>query len=269
MTATAILMLIEQGLLNYDDDIKKFFPRLPYKNVTVRHLLNHTSGIPDYINSEYLFRRYVKDRKSYMSNDELINILSKYHIKAHFESGTHHRYSNTGYALLASIVEKVTNTPFADFMKNQLFEKAEMYNTYCFTKSLNESLIRKDYRETILGAKGVFSTVEDMLKFDQALYKGKLLKYSTLDSAYAKGSTTDSTSFDYGLGWRIRQNEHGERLIYHKGLWEDANPMFIRFVDCNRTIISLNHPLRRSNSWDIIHTIAQIMNESEAVCSSF
>jgi CubicO group peptidase (beta-lactamase class C family) len=270
-TAVAVLQLIEKGLLNYDDDIKKWFPKLRYKGITIHHLLQHTSGLPDYINDNYLFIKYAKNKGKGIiwTNQDLINVLEKQKINLRFSTGKKFSYSNTGYALLATIIEKVSQKSYPKYMKENIFLPLGMVHTFVYQTSMEHiETIREDYREGIMGAKGIYSTVDDMLRFDQALYNSKLLKISTLDSAFRQGSTTEQERFDYGFGWRLRSTELGDRIVYHRGLWEDANPMFIRFVECNRTIISLHHPTS-SDHWGFIEAIQQVMNESQTVCAGF
>lgn len=270
-TAMAVLLLIEKGLLNYDDDIKKWFPKLRYKGITVQNLLQHTSGLPDYINDNYIFIKYAKNKGKGIvwTNQDLINVLEKQKIGLRFATGKKFSYSNTGYALLATIIEKVSKQKFPNFMRENIFLRLGMTQTFVYQPSMTDiETIREDYREGIMGAKGIYSTVDDMLKFDQALYTNKLLKQATLDSAYSQGSTDKNERFDYGFGWRLRSSEVGDRIVYHRGLWEDANPMFIRFVECNRTIISLHHPTS-SDHWNFIESIQQILNESHAICADF
>jgi len=269
LTAIGVLLLIEKGLIKYDDDITKWFPKLRYKGITIKHLLQHTSGLADYINDNNIFIKYTKNKKVAWTNTDLLNVLIKNKISLRFTTGRKFSYCNTGYALLALIIEKVSGLPYPTYMKTTIFVPAKMEHTFVYQKSMDSiETIREDYREAIMGAKGIYSTVDDMLRLDQALYANKLLKKSTLDSAYQQGQTKTFEKFDYGYGWRMRSTDSGERIIYHRGFWEDANPMFIRFVDCNRTIISLHHPTNADN-WDFIDRIEQILNESESVCQDF
>jgi CubicO group peptidase (beta-lactamase class C family) len=270
LTAIGVMLLAEKGLLSYNDDIKKWFPALRYKGITVRHLLQHTSGLADYINDNHLFIKYNKGKNNVWTNTDLLNVLVKQKISLRFTTGKKFSYSNTGYALLALIIEKVSHKPFPEYMKQNVFIPAGMKSTFVYEKSMDSEIeqIRHDYREGIMGAKGIFSTVDDMLQLDQALYTEKLLKKSTLDSAYQGGLTDKQESFEYGYGWRMRTSQTGERIIYHRGFWEDANPMFIRFVDCNRTIISLHHPTKHDH-WGFVEAVEKILNESEGICQEF
>jgi CubicO group peptidase (beta-lactamase class C family) len=270
-TAMAILILAEKGLVNYHDDITKYFPNLKYKGITVKHLLNHTSGLPDYLNRPWLFAKYI-GKKSELTNEGLLEILEKNanKLRLDFTPGKQHRYSNTGYALLALIVERASGMSFKTFMSQHIFMPLGMTSTFIYDKSKKIKMLREEEpKDGVWGDKGVFSTVDDMLKWDQALYTEKLIKRKTLEEAFSQGVTLDETKFDYGYGWRIAQSDNGEKIIYHKGLWQGANPMLIRIVECNRTVISLNPVSSKYNSWEMVYKINRIMNESEKVCAGY
>ncbi|WP_448518371.1 serine hydrolase domain-containing protein [Rhodoflexus sp.] len=267
-TAVATLILIEQGALNFDDDIRKFLPELPYKGITVRHLLNHTSGLPDYLNRPKVFEKYFR-KSDYLTNKDLLQILAKYRIPLEFQPGKKHRYCNTGYALLPLIIERVTARSFTDFMQENIFDKIGMTSTYLYSPQRHAKMLReKESRDGILGDKGVFSTVDDMFKWDRALYTDVLVGQKTLEAAFERGITLGEEKFNYGYGWRISQTDFGERIIYHKGFWQGATPMLIRIVDCNRTIISLHHA-NKVNSWYMVHAINRILNNSEVRCANY
>ncbi len=270
-TAMAVLILKEKGLLSYQDTIQKFFPKLKYKNITIRHLLNHTSGLPDYLNHAWVFDKHIGKREE-LTNQGLLEILEQnpQKIRQSFQAGEKHQYSNTGYALLALIVEKVSGMPFRDFMSTHIFMPLGMTRTFCYSKSMKIKMLREqDPKDGVLGDKGIFSTVEDMFRWDQALYTEKLIKQSTREEAFSQGVTLDETKFDYGYGWRLTQSDNGEKIVYHKGLWQGANPMLIRLVECNRTVISLHPVMSKMNSWDMIYKVNRIMNESERSCHGF
>jgi len=270
-TAVAALILIERGKLNYDDKLTKYFPQLPYKKVTIRQLLNHTSGIPCYLNQKWRFKKHFYRTKN-VSNSDLVNYLAHHHPKQFFQEGKRHKYSNTGYALLASVIEKASGQKFTDFVQKNIFNVAGMPNTFFFSraKSKDKKLIMKrkhDALDGVYGDKGIFSTVDDMLAWDQALYSDKLVSQKTLAKAYQVGKLENDKQdeFNYGHGWRMVRTPPYEPIIYHKGLWQGANPMLIRFVGCNRTVISL-HPADKFNSWSMTYAIRDILNESEALC---
>lgn len=267
-TAVATLMLIEQGILRFDDDIRQYLPELPYRGITIRHLLNHTSGLPDYLNRPKVFEKYF-GKKDYLTNEDLLRILSRHRIPLEFQPGKKHHYCNTGYALLPLIIERVTARSFADFMQENIFDKIGMKSTYLYSPTRHAKMLREnESRDGILGDKGVFSTVDDLFKWDRALYTDTLISQKTLQSAFERGFTLGEQKFNYGYGWRIAETNFGEKIIYHKGFWQGANPMLIRITECNRTIISLHHA-NRVNSWYMVHAINQILNSSETRCANY
>lgn len=268
MTATAIMILAEKGLLKYDDLLSQYFPQINYPNVTIRHLLQHTSGIPDYINDTRAFPRNMYKYKldNEITNQELINYLALYKPKQHFKTGQHHRYSNTGYALLASIVEKVSGETFSEFMQKNIFEPVGMKDTYLYSAERHHKMLREEENlDGILGDKGIFATAEDLFLFDKALNTNQIVSQKTLEEAYSEGQALKDEKFGYGYGWRLYKPELGESLVFHKGLWQGSNPMFMRYVSCNRVIISL-HDYNGVNSSAIHNRITEIMNISENLC---
>ena len=124
-TAMTIMMLQEEGKLNYDDSLKNFFPELPYRGITIRHLLNHTSGLPDY--QATMDKHW--DKSKVAGNKDCIAYLATYHPAKQFEPGAKYEYSNTGYLLLASIAERASGVDFISFIRERIFKKVGMPNT--------------------------------------------------------------------------------------------------------------------------------------------
>ena len=264
-TAAAVLIAAEKGLLGLDDNLTDYFPKMRYKTVKIKHLLNHTSGIPDYLNQKWLFKKYIYRRKSF-TNSDLVNYLQTNRPRPLFRAGARHKYCNTGYALLASVLEKVSGKSFGEFMQAEIFDPLEMSDTFLFSRDRGLRQLRPhDPLDDILGDKGVFSTVDDLYKWDRALEAEKVLPRQVLDSAYAPGHTAEGEKFDYGYGWRMVRKEFEEPIIYHRGLWQGANPMLIRYISCNRTIISL-HDNNDVDGWHFIGSVRDILNESERFC---
>lgn len=194
----AIVMLKEKGKLNYDDKMSKYIPELSnYKNITIRNLLNHTGGLPDYM--ELLDSLF--DKRKIATNKDIIALFAKHNPKVLFEPNTKWEYSNTGYAFLASIIEKVTSMSFGEYLDKVIFKPLEMKNTFVYTRryapkkisnyaygyvysdSLKKYYLPDELTETkmvvwldgIVGDGTVNSTVNDLLKWDRALYTDKLV----------------------------------------------------------------------------------------------
>jgi CubicO group peptidase (beta-lactamase class C family) len=196
-TAMAVMMLAERGKIRYDDPISRYLPQLGVldEGITIRHLLTHTSGIPD-VGDLGIDHPNLKE-------SEVVKAVVKQH--AQFASpGERYRYSNTGYNLLGMMIEKVADMPLGDFLARNIFDPLEMNHTRLASKP--------GYTK---GDGGMVSTVDDLLKWDQALYTERLVKQSTLNEAFTpahvrKGSST------YGFGWNVAKKD-GDRFVWHTG----------------------------------------------------
>lgn len=250
-TAVAIMMLQEQGKLQYDDSIQVYFPEFPYKGITIRQLLTHRSGLPSYT---YFADELWPDRKVDLSNDDVLSMMAVHKPKIYYQPDRTFSYSNTGYALLASVVEKVAEQPFAEFMRGHIFEPLKMHSTYTFSHELAGQTGRvatghiggrrkrlPDYQDTVLGDKGMYSTVEDLYKWDQALYTQRLIKRETLQEAFRPTTRLNKRDESYGFGFRLKQVESGDTVIYHGGLWHGFNTYFLRNPNDHSAVIVLSN----------------------------
>lgn len=261
-TAMSIMILKERGKLNYDDNIKKYLPNeFPYNNVTIRHLLNHSAGLPNYTS---LFEDNW-DKTQVATNEDIIAALIKYHPEIYSEPGLKYKYSNTGYVLLALIVENVTGMKFDEFLRQNIFIPLEMNNSGFFIKQdLNESdnyafdyiyslkeskYIRsekKQGKEYIyylggrLGPGRLSSNTSDLYKWDRALYTEKLVSYETLEEAFTPGVLKEDST-DYGFGWHISNDKQKGKSVFHTGSWGGNLQYIKRYIDSNKTIIILTN----------------------------
>ncbi len=245
-TAAAILKLAEQGKLRLDDSLTKYFPGMPYA-VTIQLLLNHRSGIPNYL---YYMEKGEWPRTQQASNSDVVNTLVQWKPTQAYNPDRHFNYCNTNYVLLASIVEKVSGKSFPDFMKENFFTPLGMTNS--FVKKMNDALPTQSYQRNgaiwtldfsdgPYGDKNMYSTVRDLLKWDQALYEGKVLTQPMLDSAFTPYSNEKPGVNNYGLGWRMKNYPNGKKVIFHNGMWHGFNTAFARLTDENATIIILSN----------------------------
>jgi len=225
-TAMCIMMLAEQGKLSYDQTLQDIFPEFPPygKKITIRHLLHHTSGLIDY-------ESLIPDTATVQVLDRDVLDMMMQQDSTYFPPGSQFRYSNTGYAVLAMIVEKISGQSFARFLKEHIFDPLGMSNTVAYEKGIstvkhraygyaleNGKLVFKDQSLTsaVLGDGGIYSSVEDLFKWNQALYTNKLVSFETLEQAFTPGKLNDGTELDYGFGWRI-DKYHGLRRMHHTG----------------------------------------------------
>ncbi len=248
-TAVAIMMLHEQGKLEYSDTVQRFIPEFPYKNITIKQLLAHRSGLPNYM---YFSPKYWKKKKEYMSNEDVLTQMIKFQPRPEFTPDRRYKYSNTGYAMLALIVERISGQPFHTFMEQNVFQpigmtstfvydpansKTTEYETNGYNKNRRKSYV--DFLDGVTGDKGIYSTVEDMFLWDQALYTEKIVKQSTLDEAFTPVSYDYKRDNNYGFGFRLDTLADGSRIVYHGGWWRGYNSLFVRRLNDHTTIIIL------------------------------
>lgn len=253
-TAMAIMMLQEKGKLKYEDDVTKYLPNLPYEGITIRHLLTHTSGVPNILNYIPHFMNYW-DSCEVARNCDVPVMLKNNTPSMQFKPGKRFSYNNTGYVLLALIVERVADMPFNEFVEKKIFKPLQMndskvysvvkepeianrvygYGQYRSVYNLDED----DIRNGLVGEKGVYSSVMDLYKWDQALYTNVLVKDSTLKEAFEYGELNNGKRIYYGFGWR-KTKEH-EQIVYHFGHWRGFKTCIIRFVDDKKLIVILNN----------------------------
>jgi CubicO group peptidase (beta-lactamase class C family) len=255
-TAMTIMMLHEKGLLNYDDLVEKYIS-IPYKGITIRQLLTHTSGLPDY----QIIMDENWDKSKVAGNKDIIEYLNQYAPPKLFEPGAQYLYSNTGYVILGSITEKVSGRDFVEFCKTEIFDKLGMKSTGI--RTLAEKAIIKNFalghiyvedRKEYIRAdsfpssnytiwlgnrKGpgrISSTVEDLLKWDQALYSNRLIRQSTLAEAFKPMVLTNGTISNYGFGWELRPTEN---IVWHNGDNPGYKTIIIRFLKPRTTLLIL------------------------------
>lgn len=251
-TAFAIMLLEKEGKLSFNDDVKKYFPKFPYNNVTIHDLLVHRSGLPNYM---YVADKiYRKIKKSVLDNYEMIDMFAKHKPAKYRNPDTKYNYNNTNYALLASIVEKVSKMKFQDFMKKNLFEPIGMNNTTIYDK--NDSFENKEkvvgyinrsqpaentYLNGVVGDKGVYSTVEDMNKFSKAIFDNYFFSDKEMEVAYQLYNKELHDNDNYGYGWRVNMLPDSSKIVYHAGWWKGFRTYFIRSLKDEKTIVVLSN----------------------------
>jgi CubicO group peptidase (beta-lactamase class C family) len=244
-TGMAVLKLWEEGKVSLDDTLQKYFPQLPYYGITIRMLLSHRSGLPNYL----YFMDSIWDKHKEMTNEDVLNAMIQHHPAIHGTPDTRFEYCNTNFMLLALIVEKITGEPFPDYMKQNVFAPLGMNDTYIFsikdtanyipTWSVSKPFPMDPY-DCTYGDKNVYSTVRDLFTWDKALYQHTFLKKSTLDMAFKPTSNEHPSMHNYGLAWRLFIN-NGDTVVYHNGKWHGTNTSFIRLIQDTATIIVLGN----------------------------
>ena len=282
-TAMAIMMLKEEDKLTYEDDIRKHIPELPYGFITIRNLLNHTSGLPDYVtmfNKHWEKTQENSSAKKVAANNDAIELLAKHKPTVHFTPGDRWEYSNTGYVILASIVERVSGEEFDNFLKLHVFSPLKMTRTlvyspihdqqmedrvYGYRLALDGSSTTPNdhhYLNGIAGDGGIYSTIGDLFKWDQALYTEKLVNRSTLEEAFQPVTLNNDSTHNYGFGWGIGETKAGKKRVSHSGGWVGFRTYIHREIeDRNTFIILTNHSSSYLNS--IRQEILNILHDRE------
>jgi CubicO group peptidase (beta-lactamase class C family) len=262
-TAMAIMILAERGKLSYDDPLSKFFPEFPKyaDTITVRHLLNHVAGFPEY---EELFMNLGKvDRKwprstttppsAYEPTARDALLLLATNASPRFPAGQRFEYSNSGYMVLGQIVEQASKQRYAQFLRENIFLPLGMTETAVYDetkpaipnrassyRSTNQTYQQIDYTpfNFIYGEDNVVTTLNDLYKWDQALYTEKLVRAATLQLAFTPGTLNDGSRTDYGFGWRIAP-VLGLPALGHSGSWIGFRTIILRFPEKRTTVVVL------------------------------
>ena len=253
-TAMATLKLWEEGKLQIQDEVSTYLPGFPYKGVTIKTLLNHRSGLPNYV---HVMEQLGWNTKKIVYNQDVLDFLiaNKARLQAAAPGRSFH-YCNTNYALLALIIEKVGGMPYPQFIYENFFFPFGMTNSYVFTMADSaKALPSYNYKnqqekftflDAVYGDKNVYSTVRDMLKWETALTYGKIFKQATLDSAYTGYSREKKGIKNYGLGWRMLEYPNNDKIIFHNGWWHGNNTVFARLIQDSATIIILGNKYNRN-----------------------
>ena len=249
----AVLKLAEEGKLNINDSLQKFFPGFPYEGMTVKILLNQRSGLPNYA---YFLEKLKWDNKVKVTNEDVLNTLIVHKPQLQYPVNRRFNYSNTNFVLLALVIEKVSGMSYADYLAETFFKPLYMTNTKVFNRADSATVTPSymwngvqeafTYLDVTYGDKNIYSTVRDLLKWDQALYSNKLFKQATLDSAFQPYSFEKPGIHNYGLGWRMYSLANDKKIIYHNGWWHGNNSTFYRVVPDSVTIIILGNKFNRN-----------------------
>ncbi|HAY3534819.1 serine hydrolase domain-containing protein [Elizabethkingia anophelis] len=262
-TAMGIVQLEKEGKLSYNDPLTKYFPELSfYKPITIDNLLHHTSGLPDYMS---LFDKNW-DKKKFATNKDVVEMLAKYKPELLFVPGDKYEYSNTGYALLGLIIEKVSKQSYGDYLNKKIFKPLGMANTRVYRSrykpekisnyalgyvvdSLGNKKLLDDlgkeyytyYLDGIVGDGMVNSTTGDLLKWDRALYGDKLVNQKDKDLIFSSIVTKDNKDTRYGYGWAIDTKYPFGKIANHSGGWAGYITFIERDLDYDKTIIILQN----------------------------
>lgn len=251
-TALSILILHDRGELNIHDSVIKYIPEFPFNNITIRQMLQHTSGLQNYM----YFVDHFWDDEDPITNEDVLKLINDHNPQLNFIPGRRYLYNNTGYAMLALIVERVSGKRYYQFLRDEIFEPLNMNHSFAWNRSTIDTttniatgftrrgwkyrIFNHDPLDEVLGDKSVYTTAEDLLKWDQAFYSDLLISDTLLAEAFTKGKTSRGREFKYGYGWRLNELD-GKKVVYHNGLWNGFTSSLKRYVDDKLTIILLNN----------------------------
>jgi len=257
ITALATLVLIDQGKIALNDSIQSFFPEFPYKGITVQMLLSHRSGLSNYM---YFADSLWPNNDVPITNRDVLDLMLEHHPKRYYPPNVRYNYCNTNYALLALIIEEVSEMAFDLFVKTRIFLPLKMHNSQVYNKSITpqnfhhvigySSGRRKaenTYLNGVVGDKGVYASVLDLYKLDNALRSGDLISHELMSQAF-EPQHKDLYQWDnYGLGWRIDAADPLNKVVYHTGWWKGFRSYFIRELGSKKTLIILSNTARTSS----------------------
>ena len=270
-TAEAIMILKTRGLVDYDVDIKTYIPEFPYDGITTRMLLTHRSGLSRY---ETLADNNWPSKKKPFTNDDMIDYYVKFKPDPYFKPDNGFHYCNVNYALLASIVERVSGKSFVDFMRDDVFDAVGMHSSFIYDMPTDTMVslylpdcvqgyyvgrrkprqAQNEYLNGVKGDKVMFSNVGDMYRFKVAVDYGLLVPDTIQAEAFVPGSPKYSKRKDnYGFGWRISRKYPG--CFYHYGWWKGYRSFFLTDKNSDRTLIVLTNTDKGPNSdvfWNIL-----------------
>ena len=254
-TAMAVLKLWQDGKLNIDDEYSKYFTSFNYPGVTIRSLLSHRSGLPNY---NYFTENLGWDKTKYMGNKDVLDFLisRKPELADVSPPNSHFSYCNTNFALLALLIEKVSGLDYATYLNHNFFMPLQMKNSYVFTladtlkatPSYNwrGRLETFNFLDGVYGDKNIYTTPQDLLIWDRALNSNIIFTSETLQQAYSPYSNEKPGIRNYGLGWRMNIFPDGNKIIYHNGWWHGSNATFIRLIKEQATIIIIGNKFTRA-----------------------
>jgi len=252
-TAMAVLKLCQDKMLNLDEPFSTYFNQFNYPGVTIRTLLNHRSGLPNYV----YFMDELGWKKKTVTNQDVLNTLiqQKSKLKKIESPNRKFNYCNTNYVLLALLIEKITKTSFSDHLKKTIFNPLEMNHSFVYTDAdssktnpsfdANGKQAAFNNLDKVVGDKNIFSTPQDLLKWDRLLSSKQYLHDSMLKQAYQPYSNEKEGIRNYGLGWRMFNYPDGYKIIYHNGWWHGNNAVFMRLIKEDATIILIGNKFNK------------------------
>jgi CubicO group peptidase (beta-lactamase class C family) len=249
-TAMAVMILQERGLLDYNDLVSDHISELDYDNITIEHLMHHTSGIQDYT---FFPKSYVTEQGAlFMTMQVFFNIVAEHPLNQEFIPQSQFSYSNTGYILLAEIVARVSGQSFEDFMHDEIFAPLGMSNSDVWSLlsdtqsgrlpnrtqgTIGTQAAHPSYLDGIAGDGAVFASITDFLKWDRALTDNTLVSEQTKQLAFTPATLSDGSQTNYGYGWIVSESNE---YVSHSGGWLGARTLIVRNINTGGLIVLLD-----------------------------
>lgn len=253
LTAMAMMKLVEAGKIKLSDHVSQYFPGFPYPSVTVQTLLDQRSGLPKY---EYFITKIqpapAELSKPYLTNQDILNMIIKYKPELARDTDTGFMYCNTNFAILALLIEKITKMPFPQAMQEIVFNPLKMKHSYVFQEKDiptaaqsfyygGNRLYPLDRLDLIYGDKNVYTTPRDLYNFSKAMYSKDFLKPELMEMVFTPYSNEKAGVNNYGLGFRMKIFDNGEKLTYHNGWWHGTNSVFAHLLKSKVTIVAIGN----------------------------
>ena len=280
-TAMAIMILADRGELSFHDPVSRWVPELQrFPGIQVSHLLNHTSGLPDYyeLPDEEFAAVADSDGDPVLTNNDVVTIFERWG-EPRFAPGEEYEYSNPAYEVLALIVQRVSGLSFGEFLEENVFGPLGMESAA--VRARPETIIPQraiGYRpgesdgswvenddhpaNWLVGAGGVYASLDDLFRWDQALYTNELVSQPILDLAFSPTTLNDGRVSEYGFGWNVSE-VMGRSAVHHGGAWVGFRANIIRFVTDRTTVIVLSNA--SASAGDLAREVAEVFLEKETL----
>ncbi|MEJ7691971.1 serine hydrolase domain-containing protein [Daejeonella sp.] len=254
-TSVGIMMLVEDGKLRLDQNVKEFYPDFPYDGITIRMLLSHRSGMMNYVYFiDGIWKKAKRDERPGITNQDVMKLIAEHRPNPYTQPNKKFHYNNSNFMVLAAIIEKVTGQKYSQYMAENVFKPAGLKHTAVYSRAEYDKIpvdvighdrtwrrsVVQNFLDGPVGDKGVYSTIHDLFLFDRALRDGKLLKQASLDSMYAPRNDMQKGHFNYGYGWRTFEDQ-SKKVVYHTGWWHGFRHIYLRQMDEDITVILLSN----------------------------
>ncbi|MFM7222790.1 MAG: serine hydrolase domain-containing protein [Bacteroidota bacterium] len=254
ITGMAMLKLLQEKKRSVDEQVQSFIPEFPFTGISVRNLLSHRSGLPNYV---YFVEKFGWDTHRFITNADILTMMIQY--KTQLDVGrpnAYFDYCNTNYVILALIIERLSGVSYKNYLKTAFFEPLGMNQTFVFSMDQSDQVLPSYknnnrletfmFLDAVYGDKNIYSSLRDMVRWDMALYDTVRFPLSMQEEAFKGYSYERKGVKNYGLGWRLYELPTGKKIVYHNGWWHGNNTVFSRLPQDSTVIIVLGNRFNRS-----------------------